>query len=100
MEPIDVKILDRDYRLAVPAQERSQLMDAVRVVDDKMRSIRDNGRVSGIDRIAIMAALQLAHELLDARTAAAGEGAAESIRRIRMMTRELDEEIKRQEDLF
>ena len=67
MEQIDVRILDRDYRLAVPAEEKDRLLDAVRVVDEKMRSIRDAGRVAGVDRIAVMAALQLAHELLGAR---------------------------------
>jgi cell division protein ZapA len=98
MEQIDVKILDRDYRLAVPAEEKAQLIDAVRVVDEKMRAIRDAGRVAGVDRIAVMAALQLAHELLGAATDSATS--AEASRRIRRMTDELDAEIKRQESLF
>jgi cell division protein ZapA len=98
MEQIDVKILDRDYRLAVPSEEKDKLIDAVRVVDEKMRSIRDAGRVAGVDRIAVMAALQLAHELLGADAATAP--AAEASRRIRRMTEELDAELKRQESLF
>lgn len=100
MEQIDVKILDRDYRLAVPAEEKAQLIDAVRVVDEKMRAIRDAGRVAGVDRIAVMAALQLAHELLGAATATDSARSAEASRRIRRMTDELDAEIKRQESLF
>jgi cell division protein ZapA len=100
MEQIDVKILDRDFRLAVPPEEKDKLIDAVRVVDEKMRSIRDAGRVAGVDRIAVMAALQLAHELLGARDAADTTPAAETSRRIRRMTEELDAEIKRQESLF
>ena len=100
MEQIDVKILDRDFRLAVPPEEKDALIDAVRVVDEKMRSIRDAGRVAGVDRIAVMAALQLAHELLGARDAADTAPAAETARRIRRMTEELDAELKRQESLF
>jgi cell division protein ZapA len=100
MEQIDVTILDREYRLAVPAEEKDKLIDAVRVVDEKMRSIREAGRVVGVDRIAVMAALQLAHELLGARDTAGTATSAESSRRIRRMTEELDAEIRRQESLF
>ena len=102
MEQIDVRILDRDYRLAVPAEEKDRLLDAVRVVDEKMRSIRDAGRVAGLDRIAVMAALQLAHDLLGARDAIGTEAApaAETVRRIRKMTEDLDAELRRQDSLF
>jgi cell division protein ZapA len=100
MEQIDVRILDRDYRLAVPAEEKARLIDAVRVVDEKMRSIRDAGRIAGVDRIAVMAALQLAHDLLDAQHAPATARAAESAQRIRRMTEALDAELRRQESLF
>jgi cell division protein ZapA len=102
MEQLDVRILDKEYRLAVSAEEKAKLIDAVRVVDDKMRAIRDTGRVSGLDRIAVMAALQLAHELLGARTggAAAAAGTGEAVSRIRRMTEALDLEIQRQESLF
>jgi cell division protein ZapA len=100
MEQIDVKILDREYRLAVPAEEKAQLIDAVRVVDEKMRAIRDAGRVAGVDRIAVMAALQLAHELLGAAASTDTAAAADASRRIRRMTEEIDAAIKRQESLF
>ena len=100
MEQIHVRILDRDYRLAVPPDEKARLLDAVRVVDEKMRSIRDAGRVSGVDRIAVMAALQLAHDLLGSREAAEAAPSVEATRRIRSMTHELDAELRRQESLF
>lgn len=102
MEQIDVRILDRDYRLAVPAEEKDRLLDAVRVVDEKMRSIRDAGRVAGLDRIAVMAALQLAHDLLGSRDAveAGTVPAADAARRIRKMTEDLDAELRRQDSLF
>ncbi len=98
MEQIDVKILDRDYRLAVSPDDRNRLLEAVAVVDEKMRSIRDAGKISGLDRIAVMAALQLAHELLGASGAAAPSG--DVLRRIRKITDDIDAEIKRQESLF
>jgi cell division protein ZapA len=110
MEQIDVRILDRDYRLAVSSDEKSKLIDAVRVVDDKMKAIRDAGRIAGIDRIAVMAALQLAHELITAQSEAqlaadsaaksAAQPEAETGRRIRKMTEAIEAEMKRQESLF
>jgi cell division protein ZapA len=100
MEQIDVRILDRDYRLAVSGETKSRLLEAVNIVDEKMRSIRDAGRVSGVDRIAVMAALQLAHELLGAQQPAAGTPSAEILARIRKMSDDLDAEIKRQQELF
>jgi cell division protein ZapA len=100
MEQIDVRILDRDYRLAVPAEEKARLLDAVRVVDEKMRSIRDAGRVAGLDRIAVLAALQLANDLLGTREAVEASASAETTRRIRRMTEELDAELRRQDSLF
>jgi cell division protein ZapA len=100
MAQIDVKILDREFRLAVADEDKPRLLEAVRMVDDKMRSVRDAGRISGIDRIAVMAALQLAHELLGSDNSAVGPKSAEMMTRIRKMTDELDAEIKRQESLF
>lgn len=100
MSQIEVKILDREFRLSVPDEDRPRLLEAVRMVDEKMRSVRDGGRISGVDRIAVMAALQLAHELLGSDNSAVGPKSAEMISRIRRMTDDLDAEIKRQESLF
>jgi cell division protein ZapA len=100
MEQIDVRILDRDYRLAVAAENKLRLLDAVRAVDEKMRSIRDTGRVAGIERIAVMAALQLAHDLMDTREAAESAPDADASRRIRKLTDDLDAELRRQDTLF
>ena len=100
MEQIDVRILDREYRLAVSAEGKARLLDAVRVVDDRMRSLRDGGRVAGVERIAVMAALQLAHDLMDAREAADAAPDVEAQRRIRKMADDLDAELRRQDTLF
>jgi cell division protein ZapA len=105
MEPIDVKILDKDYRLAVAEEDKSRLLDAVKVVDERMRAVRAAGKVSGVERIAVMTALQLANELLGLGVAGAVPVqapvvTADLVRKIQKMTEELDQEIKRQESLF
>jgi len=97
---VDVKILDRDYRLAVSDEGKESLLRAVAVVDEKMRSIRDAGRISGLDRIAVMAALQLAHELLGSSGAGGMAAQTDVLRKIRRMSEDVDAEIKRQESLF
>lgn len=59
-----VHILDKEYCVACPSDERSNLESAARYLDGKMRDIRSSGKVIGADRIAVMAALNIAHELL------------------------------------
>ena len=103
MDQIDVRILDRDYRLAVSAEDKPRLIEAARAVDERMRALREAGRVSGTDRIAVMAALQLADELIGLREAAQGTPSApdtEASKRVRRMTETIDDALKRQESLF
>jgi cell division protein ZapA len=101
MEQIDVKILDRDYRLAVNADDKPQLLQAVQLVDDRMRIIRDGGRVAGLDRIAVMAALQLAHELvLSTQQGGSSAPSGELLRKLKKMNADLEIELKKQESLF
>ena len=61
---ITVNILDRDYQIACKNEEKELLLAAAKYLDQKMREIRDRGNVIGIDRIAVMAALNLAHDFL------------------------------------
>ncbi len=100
MEQIEARILDRDYKLAVNPDEKDQLIDAVKIVDGRMRNIRESGRVSGVDRIAVMAALQLAHELIGSQSDAAPRPSGDIAKRIRKMSEDIEAEIKRQESLF
>ena len=67
VKTLDVTILDREFRVACPEDERSELLDAVAYLDKKMREIRDIGKVATAERIAIMSALNIAHELLTTR---------------------------------
>ncbi len=64
---ISVRILDKEYQVACPASERTDLLDSAEVLNNKMREIRDSGRIVGLDRIAVMAALNMANDLLHAQ---------------------------------
>jgi cell division protein ZapA len=61
---VSVRILDKEYFVACPHEERAALLDAAEFLSGRMREIRDTGKVVGLDRIAVMAALNLANELL------------------------------------
>ncbi|AHI29842.1 cell division protein ZapA [Marinobacter similis] len=64
----EVKILDKEYLVACPDEERDALTRAARHLDNKMREIRASGKVFGTERIAVMAALNITHELLERDT--------------------------------
>ncbi len=64
---LDVAIMGREFRVACPEEERESLLQAVTYLDRKMREIRDHGKVIGLERIAIMAALNIAHDYLAAK---------------------------------
>ncbi|WP_281645676.1 cell division protein ZapA [Parendozoicomonas sp. Alg238-R29] len=59
-----VNILDKDYRITCPPEEEASLLESARHLDSKMREIRNSGKVIGVERIAVMAALNIAHEML------------------------------------
>jgi cell division protein ZapA len=61
---VSVRILEKEYQVACPVEERTDLLDAAELLNGKMREIRESGAVMGLDRIAVMAALNLADELL------------------------------------
>jgi cell division protein ZapA len=61
---ITVQILDKEYSIICPQEERTNLVSAARYLDGKMREIRSSGKVIGADRIAVMAALNITHDLL------------------------------------
>ena len=64
---VSVRILEKEYQVACPVEERSDLLDAAEYLNVKMREIRDAGSVVGLDRIAVMAALNISNELLRSR---------------------------------
>jgi cell division protein ZapA len=82
---VSVRILEKEYQVACLPEERSELLDSAEYVNGKMREIRDGGNVVGLDRIAVMVALNLAHELLKVRTRGDGHDAepGQKVRRMR-----------------
>ena len=61
---LSVRILEKEFFVACPHEERSDLLDSAEFLNARMREIRDSGKVVGIDRIAVIAALNLTNELL------------------------------------
>ena len=64
MVRVSVRILEKEYQVACLPEERSELLDSAEFLNGKMRDIRDAGNIVGLDRIAVLAALNLAHDLL------------------------------------
>jgi cell division protein ZapA len=69
-EPIRVaiRVLDKDYHIACQPEEKTALLQSAEFLNEKMREIRESGKISGGERVAVMAALNLAHEVLQLRT--------------------------------
>ena len=96
---IEVSILGRSYKIACKEGERDALMEAVAFLDGKMSEIKNTGKVNGIDRIAVMAALNIAHEFLSTKLGN-GFDIGQAKRRISQIEAKLDEAIARQDKLF
>ncbi len=70
-----VTILDKEYQVACPPEQQAELLLSARHLDEQMRAIRSTGKVIGLERIAVMAALNISHELLQTRNGAGtGDG--------------------------
>lgn len=65
---VQITILNQTYTLTSPAGKEEQLREAARLLDERLRSIKDSGRVVGLERMAVMAALNFSAEALQART--------------------------------
>ena len=96
---IEISILGRNYKIACEEGERAALLEAVAYLDGKMGDIKNAGKVSGTDRIAVMAALNIAHEFL---TMKLGNGfdIGQAKRRISQIEAKLDSAIAQQDKLF
>lgn len=86
---ITTRILEKEYQVACPAEEKANLLASVELLNKKMREVRDSGKVVGLDRIAIMAALNLANELLK-RTGDERQLKDMIVPRVRAMSERLD----------
>jgi len=95
---LNVAILDREFRVACPESEQAELLGAVAYVDKKMREIQTAGKIASVERIAIMAALNIAHELLKARVG--NFDLTEFRERMRKMEADIDTVLAEQEALL
>ncbi len=88
--PISVQILDKDYRIACQRGEQDGLYASARYLDQRMREVRQAGKVIGADRIAVVVALNITHELLQIRKS---QSFSEEIvsRRIRNLQRKIEQ---------
>jgi cell division protein ZapA len=96
---MDINILGREFRVACPESEQEDLLTAAQYLDQKMREIREQGKVIGIERIAVMAALNIAFELHN-RPKQNGVDIGAMQRRIETMEAMIDEALRPQETLF
>ena len=64
---LNIRIMDKDYRVACPADQQATLRDSADFLNDRLNDIKNKGSIIGTERIAIMAALNLAHELLGSK---------------------------------
>lgn len=64
--PVTIRVLGKDYRIACAEEEHDDLLESARYLDQRMREVRDTGKVVGQERIAVMAALNITHELTQA----------------------------------
>jgi cell division protein ZapA len=95
---LQINVMGREFRVACPEDEQKELLEAVDYLNRKMDEIRDNGKVIGVERIAIMAALNIAHELLT--TKVGGFDMASLKRRMQSMESTLDQALRDQSKLF
>jgi cell division protein ZapA len=96
---VEVNLLGRTYRVACGDGEREALMQAVAYLDGKMNEISKAGKVTGAERIAVMAALNVAHELLSVKLGA-GFDLGQAKQRISAIELQLEAAIAKQEKLF
>jgi cell division protein ZapA len=66
-EPVAIRVLDREYTVGVEPEERDSLIAAAKLLDGRMREVRGANRMAAVDRVAVLAALNLAHELQQLR---------------------------------
>jgi cell division protein ZapA len=65
---VSVRILEKEYFIACPYEQRAALLDAAEFLNKRMREVRDSGKVVGLDRVAVMVALNLVNELLELKS--------------------------------
>jgi cell division protein ZapA len=95
-EAVTVKILDREYRIACEADERRQLLDAADYLDQQMRQLKEGMNLPGSEKVAVLAALNIANDLLAARNVEQ-QYSGDVASRIHSLREKLDQNIQGQD---
>ena len=82
--PVTIHIMGNEYHVASPEDEVGKLQEAARALDKRMRAIKENGRIMGLERVAVMAALNLSYELMHGEGTNAEETAAVNDRLLKL----------------
>ena len=85
-----VKILDKEYRISCPQDEEASLQKAAQLLNEKMKEIKSGGKVIGLERIAVMAALNMSYELLQTKDNQI-ENSSDAQEQIKLMMSKLDQ---------
>ena len=88
---VTVKILDKDYQVACPEEQEAELVVSAKYLDKQMRAIRETGKVIGLERIAVMAALNISYELLQASEGGGTETTTPDAGAVDSLNRKLDD---------
>ncbi len=96
---VSVRILEKEYQFTCAPHERAALLDSAELLNTEMRKIRDTGKVIGLDRIAVMAALNMADELLKLRVARDPGNDTEVVNRIRLLRERVEASLERGQQL-
>lgn len=67
VDPVTLRLVDREFFVACPPEEREDLLDASVYLDRKMRELRANAKTTGFERLAVLAAISVTHELIALR---------------------------------
>jgi cell division protein ZapA len=95
---VSVRILEKEYQFSCAVEERAALLDSAEYLNTEMRKIRDSGKVIGLDRIAVMAALNMANELLKSRNRDTS-GDVDVVNRIRVLRERVEASLERGQQL-
>jgi cell division protein ZapA len=95
---VSVRILEKDYFIACPQEERADLLDAAQLLNQRMREVRETGKVIGTDRIAVMVALNLANDMLKLKSRSTGVDDS-LLPRVRSLREKVDRSLSRTQPL-
>ncbi len=97
--PVNVTILDKEYKIACPSGEQAALIASAEYLDSKMREVRDSGNIIGAERIAVITALNIAHELLNSSQSSEDieEGIPPRLKKLEMKISEALEQARQME---